>query len=85
MKKNRIYIFGLLLVGSTLLVGCGTYTGGYSSGYRSIDHYHHGNMGWGSPYYHDGGPIIIVDDIPDIPDIPDFGAPEAVELPDIDW
>lgn len=85
MRKNSIYIFGILLIVSTFFIGCGTYSGGYSSGYRSVNHYHHGNMGWGNPYYHGGGPVIIIDDRPDIPDIPDFGVPEAVQLPEFDW
>ena len=77
IKTNLIGIFTLIVVAS--FTSCGASGSSSGSGYRSVNHYHHGMGAWGSPYY--GNDVIIIDDGIDI-GMPDGG---AVNLPADDW
>lgn len=77
MKNLKKYIAGLLMIGSFFLGSCGSTGSSSGSGYRSVNHYHHGPGVWGGAYY--GDEVIIIDDGYDI------GMPDAVTLPMDDW
>ena len=77
MKNLNKYIAVLLMIASLFLGSCGSTGSSSGSGYRSVNHYHHGPGVWGRPYY--GDEVIIIDEGYDI------GMPDAVTLPADDW
>lgn len=70
MKRIKMYIIGVVAIASLVLSSCAGYSSG--SGYRGVNHYHHGMGVWGGAYY--GDDVIIIDDGIDIgmPDIIDY-------------
>ncbi len=65
-------MIGVVAVASMVLSSCAGYSSG--SGYRGVNHYHHGMGGyWGGAYY--GDDVIIIDDGIDI------GMPDVIDYP----
>lgn len=77
MKASKNIAVLLVLIFS--MVGCDSTSSTTGSRYRGVNHYHHGNGVWGSPYY--GSDVIIIDDGIDV-GMPDGG---AVNLPADEW